>query len=215
MRDVFIRYKKAAEEGHDLAQYMVGLMYANGDGVDKDVKLAMYWYKKAMEQGHADAKHQLKKLRESTIDDQPYITALGTIAKDKAEEQAYSSVAELVEQQMMIVELGVEEKISGLSNKKKELYFAFELGVIEFFDGQFLNSIDAQDKDIKFFNFLIYYQSKKYGHSSDRPFDLWQSFATKRLYITERKLGFDSVNNSSNIGHFPSSYLLKAFGTNS
>ena len=38
MRDVFIRYKKAAEEGHDLAQYMVGLMYANGDGVDKDVR---------------------------------------------------------------------------------------------------------------------------------------------------------------------------------
>ena len=53
-------YRKAAEQGHALAQYLVGSMYANGaEGFTKNDVRAAYWYRKAAEQGHADAQFNL------------------------------------------------------------------------------------------------------------------------------------------------------------
>ncbi len=44
--------KKAAEQGHLLAQGGVGLCYSAGRGVSRDEKEALKWYTKAAEQGH-------------------------------------------------------------------------------------------------------------------------------------------------------------------
>jgi hypothetical protein len=53
-------YQKAAEQGNDKAQYLLGIMYENGYGVEADTTEALIWYKKAAAQGNSEAKAQLK-----------------------------------------------------------------------------------------------------------------------------------------------------------
>ena len=53
------RYGKDAEQGDAGAQYNLGVLYANGQGVPQDDKQAVYWYLKAAEQGDASAQNNL------------------------------------------------------------------------------------------------------------------------------------------------------------
>ncbi len=48
-------FRKAAEQGHVLAQYELGIMYSKGLGVPQDSKQAVTWFRKAAEQGDASA----------------------------------------------------------------------------------------------------------------------------------------------------------------
>ena len=48
-----------AEKGDMEAQYELGFMYYDGDGVKTDRKLALKWFTAAAMQGHKDARHQL------------------------------------------------------------------------------------------------------------------------------------------------------------
>ena len=48
-----------AEQGQAVAQYNLGLLYANGQGVSKDDAQAQQWYEKAAAQGHAGAQVNL------------------------------------------------------------------------------------------------------------------------------------------------------------
>ena len=50
-------YRKAADQnqGFARAQFILGLRYANGEGVLEDDKEAVKWYRKAADQGFADA----------------------------------------------------------------------------------------------------------------------------------------------------------------
>ena len=50
---------KLAEKGDALAQFNLGSMYDNGEGVEQDFKEAVKWYRKAAEQGHANAQNTL------------------------------------------------------------------------------------------------------------------------------------------------------------
>ena len=52
-------YKKSAEQGDASAQYNLGLMYYNGQGVAQNYTQAAKWYKKSAEQGHASAQFNL------------------------------------------------------------------------------------------------------------------------------------------------------------
>jgi len=52
-------WQPLAEQGQALAQYNLGLLYANGQGVSKDDAQAQQWYEKAAAQGHADAQVNL------------------------------------------------------------------------------------------------------------------------------------------------------------
>ena len=49
----------AADQGDALAQYNLGLMYANGQGVTQDYKEAVKWFRLAADQGHAKAQGNL------------------------------------------------------------------------------------------------------------------------------------------------------------
>lgn len=49
----------AAEKGDVEAQASLGLTYSFGLGVEKDYKLAAYWYEKAAKQGNALAQVSL------------------------------------------------------------------------------------------------------------------------------------------------------------
>ena len=50
---------RLANAGDALAQYKLGLTYLIGDGVKKDLKKAVFWYKKAANQGYARAQVNL------------------------------------------------------------------------------------------------------------------------------------------------------------
>ena len=52
-------WKPLAEQGNSSAQYNLGLMYDNGQGVAQDYKTAVKWYTLAAEQGIADAQTNL------------------------------------------------------------------------------------------------------------------------------------------------------------
>ena len=52
-------YRPLADQGHVLAQYNLGVMYANGQGVPQDYAQAVSWYRKAADQGLADAQYNL------------------------------------------------------------------------------------------------------------------------------------------------------------
>jgi TPR repeat protein len=48
-----------ANAGNSLAQFRLGSLYYNGQGVPEDEKQAIYWWKKAAAQGYAEAMFQL------------------------------------------------------------------------------------------------------------------------------------------------------------
>ena len=50
---------KAAEQGHAKAQYSLGLMYRDGEGVSQSDKIAMKWCTASAEQGYALAQSYL------------------------------------------------------------------------------------------------------------------------------------------------------------
>lgn len=52
-------YRKAAEQGHTTAQYMLGCCYYSGKGVAKDAAEEVKWWRKAAERGHKIAQNNL------------------------------------------------------------------------------------------------------------------------------------------------------------
>lgn len=52
-------FSKLAAKGDVKAQYNLGLMYNNGQGVPQDYKQAVIWFQKASEQGVAEAQYNL------------------------------------------------------------------------------------------------------------------------------------------------------------
>ncbi|EMS2178467.1 tetratricopeptide repeat protein [Neisseria gonorrhoeae] len=50
---------QAAEQGNAAAQFNLGVMYENGQGVGQDYVQAVQWYRKASEQGDAQAQYNL------------------------------------------------------------------------------------------------------------------------------------------------------------
>lgn len=56
------RYRKAAEKGIADAQFVLGAMYANGQGVERDYNEAAAWYRKAADQGYAKAQYNLGRM---------------------------------------------------------------------------------------------------------------------------------------------------------
>ena len=52
-------WKPLAEQGNQVAQYYLGVMYRNGTGLPKDYREAVKWYRKAAEQGFERAQNDL------------------------------------------------------------------------------------------------------------------------------------------------------------
>ena len=58
-RTALKEFQVSAEQGDVIAQYAIGWMYDNGEGVSQDDRQAFSWYKKAAEQGYAQAQFNL------------------------------------------------------------------------------------------------------------------------------------------------------------
>ena len=52
-------YLKAADQSHALAQFNLGMMYANGQGVPRNDVTAVMWFRKAADQGDPAAQFNL------------------------------------------------------------------------------------------------------------------------------------------------------------
>ena len=52
-------YTKAAQQGDTDAQFLLGIMYDEGDDVPEDKAQAVYWYTKAAEMGDETAQYNL------------------------------------------------------------------------------------------------------------------------------------------------------------
>ena len=52
-------WKPLAEQGNADAQFNLGLMYRNGEGVQQDHEESAKWFRRAAEQGHAGAQSRL------------------------------------------------------------------------------------------------------------------------------------------------------------
>jgi TPR repeat protein len=55
-------FRPFAEQGQATAQYILGWIYQNGDGVKQDLAEAAKWYQKAADKGNADAQYALGSL---------------------------------------------------------------------------------------------------------------------------------------------------------
>ena len=60
----FLKLRRRAEQGHDMAQYSLGVSYEIGEGVAQDSAEAEKWYRLAAEQGNDDAKFSLNVIRQ-------------------------------------------------------------------------------------------------------------------------------------------------------
>ncbi|MDB6061771.1 MAG: hypothetical protein JWM78_1874 [Verrucomicrobiaceae bacterium] len=58
-------YRRAAENGDMEAQFTVGRLYANGEGVKQDSGEALTWYRRAAKQGSLTAKSAIDRLHEA------------------------------------------------------------------------------------------------------------------------------------------------------
>ena len=52
-------WRPLAEQGNDGAQFDLGFMYDNGDGVPRDYQEAIAWYRRAADQGNDRAQYNL------------------------------------------------------------------------------------------------------------------------------------------------------------
>ena len=52
-------FNDAAHRGVPEAQYELGVCYRRGEGVEQDIKTALYWYEKAADQGYLRAYHYI------------------------------------------------------------------------------------------------------------------------------------------------------------
>jgi len=52
-------YRLAAQQGHPEAQFNLGALYLNGQGVSHDDRESAHWFKLAAEQGQAEAEYNL------------------------------------------------------------------------------------------------------------------------------------------------------------
>ncbi|WP_434779079.1 tetratricopeptide repeat protein [Neisseria sp. Ec49-e6-T10] len=55
----FSWFEKAAKNGDSDAQYVIGLMYYQADGVKQDLEKAFEWFRKSAKQGNGLAKEIL------------------------------------------------------------------------------------------------------------------------------------------------------------
>lgn len=98
-QEAMIWYKKAADQGDDGAENMLGYMYYYGNGVKPDYQQSFDWYTKSASQGNANAQYQLDNLphlkqyaadtQASTTDDSGNSSASETLS-----EKVYSTYSD-------------------------------------------------------------------------------------------------------------------------
>lgn len=85
---VFHFQQKLAEQGNVKAQYILGEMYEQGRGVDKDTDTAIAWYQKAEKNGHPKAAGRITRIHENLKNEALAKVRAEADKKRREEEQA-------------------------------------------------------------------------------------------------------------------------------
>ena len=62
--NLFVKFAKV--EKNSEAQLYLGMLYEAGEGVEKDIEKAKYWYKKSYRQKNLDAGFRLQSIEQTT-----------------------------------------------------------------------------------------------------------------------------------------------------
>ncbi len=90
----------AEQSNHELAEYYLGVMYANGQGVEQDYKEAASWYRKSAEQGVAPAQYRLGELYlngQGVPKDSEFAYAWLSTAADAGHKDATEALGDVIE----------------------------------------------------------------------------------------------------------------------
>ena len=60
--EAFKWFRRAAEQNHAGAQHVLGLCYAEGEGVSQDRQEALKWLRKSAAQGYEPARESLREM---------------------------------------------------------------------------------------------------------------------------------------------------------
>ena len=107
-------FRKAADQGDAVGEYLLGYQYSNGIGVPLDYGEAMIWFRKAAEQGHAVAKLQLGVMyAEGRGVQQDYVLAhmWFSLAAAQGEQRAVQVLA-MAEQRMTPAQIAEAQKLA-------------------------------------------------------------------------------------------------------
>jgi TPR repeat protein len=110
-KEIALRIRKAAEQGHPVAQYQLAEMYNKGEGVLQDHKEAAKWYRKAAEQGHPGAQFNLAI---------KYYYGEGVLQDQKEAAKWYRKAAELGDAKSQFNLALMYDKGEGVLQDKKE-----------------------------------------------------------------------------------------------
>jgi uncharacterized protein len=110
-----------AEQGDADAQYNLGLMYDEGQGVSENDKTAVKWYKLAAEQGNADAQVNLGVMYangEGVTQDNVYAYMWLNIAASSGHEDA-SHIRDTLDRRMPPADISAAQKLARECVRKK------------------------------------------------------------------------------------------------
>ncbi|MFN3231562.1 MAG: SPOR domain-containing protein [Alphaproteobacteria bacterium] len=109
--------RKAAESGVAVAQYFMGLMYANGDGVPRDRDAGFNWLRKAVENGYPSAPFVIEALypkRTKALKDNPMV-AQGLVAENLPESGTVTQMVRREDGSLAVVVDEEQGKMMGAS----------------------------------------------------------------------------------------------------
>jgi len=114
-------WRPLAEKGNRVAQYNLGLMYDNGQGVVQDYKEAVKWYRKSAEQGNASAQVKLGLkygIGVGVIQDNVYAHMWGNIAASNGNADG-GELRDLVAKVMTHAQIAEAQKLARECIRKK------------------------------------------------------------------------------------------------
>jgi TPR repeat protein len=112
--DAVMWFRKAADQGDAVAQYLLGDQYAKGEGAPQDYAEAMIWFRKAAEQGHPVAKLYLGVMyAEGRGVPQDYVRAHMWFSLSAAQgEQKAVKALDMAERRMTPAQIAEAQKLS-------------------------------------------------------------------------------------------------------
>jgi len=112
-------FRRAANQGYVAAQHALGIQYLEGEGVPKDVAIAVSWYRLAADQGYAAAQHALGR-HYSKGEGVPKDAAVAVTWYRLAADQGYAQA----KIDLKALERKLTQKSKFLGDAKDEAYFA-------------------------------------------------------------------------------------------
>lgn len=197
-------FEKAAANGYANAQYSLGMMYYDGEGVEQDYVKAAGWYQKAASNGQAEAQNNLAMMYEKGEGvEQDYVKAVTWYQKaaDNGQVEAQRNLAIMYDKGEGVkqdyakaIELYQKAAENGSINTQILLGLMYEVGHgVEQDDAKaaewYQKAADNGHADAQFFLALMYAEGRGVKLNSLKAMELYQKAADKGHALAQYYLG--------------------------